>query len=124
MVSFLRGDIVSHIGRNIMDARQALGMTQEDLAYKVGYKTKSAINKIEKGIRDVPQTKIVAFAEALGTTPAALMGWEEEKVKPKKEIRFDPKPLTDAVAKIMQMCEEDPSLAEDLLFIAKRIKEK
>lgn len=99
-------------------------MTQEELALKVGYKTKSAINKIEKGLRDLPQNKIVMFAEALGTTPAVLMGWEETKEPKRDMIIIDKKPLADALLKIMQMCEEDPSLAEDLLFIAKRIKEK
>ena len=31
------------------------------------------------GINDITQSKIVAFAEALDTSPAYLMGWEEEK---------------------------------------------
>ena len=53
-------------------------MTQEDLAKLMGYKSKSTINKIELGINDIPQSKIVQFAQALGTTPAELMGWEEE----------------------------------------------
>lgn len=66
------------IGKNIADARKALGLTQEELAARVGYKTKSAINKIELGIRDLPQKKIATFAAALGTTPGRLMGWDEE----------------------------------------------
>lgn len=61
-----------------MDARKRLGMTQEELALRVGYKTKSAINKIEMGIRDLPQKKIASFAKALGTTPAHLLGWDAE----------------------------------------------
>ena len=70
---------MADIGKNIMEARKRAGLTQEELAAKVGYKTKSAINKIELGIRDLPQKKIVQFAEALGTTPAALMGWVSEE---------------------------------------------
>lgn len=73
---------MDNVGKNIADARKALGMTQEELASRVGYKTKSAINKIELGIRDLPQKKISVFAEALGVTPGYLMGWEEEKEKP------------------------------------------
>jgi transcriptional regulator with XRE-family HTH domain len=53
-------------------------MTQEELALRVGYQTKSAINKIEMGIRDLPQKKIAAFAKALNTTPGHLLGWDEE----------------------------------------------
>ena len=38
------------VGKNIKKRRIALGLTQEDLAKKLGYKSKSTINKIEKGI--------------------------------------------------------------------------
>lgn len=65
------------IGQRIADERKRLGMTQEELAHKVGYKTKSAINKIEMGLRDVPRKKISSFASALGLLPGQLMGWEE-----------------------------------------------
>jgi transcriptional regulator with XRE-family HTH domain len=65
------------IGQRIVDERKRLGMTQEELAHRVGYKTKSAINKIEMGLREVPQKKIAAFASALGVTPGQLMGWDE-----------------------------------------------
>lgn len=67
-----------NIGKNIMAARKRLGLTQEELAARVGYKTKSAINKIELGVRDLPQKKIAAFADALGVTPGHLMGWDEQ----------------------------------------------
>lgn len=67
-----------NIGKNIADARKRRGMTQEELADLVGYKTKSAINKIELGIRDLPQKKIAAFAKALGVSPGVLMGWDKE----------------------------------------------
>jgi transcriptional regulator with XRE-family HTH domain len=70
--------MATKIGQKILDRRKELGLTQEELAFRVGYKTKSAINKIELGINDVSQSKVVKFAEALQTTPARLMGWEEE----------------------------------------------
>lgn len=63
--------------RNIKKRRIELELTQSDLAEKLGYADKSMIAKIEKGIVDLPQSKIVSFAEALETTPAALMGWTE-----------------------------------------------
>ncbi len=53
-------------------------MTQQELAEKVGFKTASAVNKIELGLRDINQSKTVSFAKALGTTPAYLMGWEDK----------------------------------------------
>ena len=72
---------MTEIGSNIMTRRKALGMTQEELAKKMGYKSKSTINKIENGTNDIPQSKIVKFAEALETTPSALMGWEKVEKK-------------------------------------------
>ena len=56
---------------NIRARRIALKMTQQELAAKLGYKSTSTIAKIESGENDIPQSKIVAFARALETTPGA-----------------------------------------------------
>ena len=79
---------MSTVGENILRMRKLLGWTQEELATKMGYKSKSTINKIELGINDIPQSKIVKFADVLGTTPAHLMGWndEEEKTSPEEPV--------------------------------------
>jgi transcriptional regulator with XRE-family HTH domain len=61
------------IGEQIKNRRQALGLTQEELARRMGYKSKSTINKIELGINDVSQSKIVQFARALNTSVDYLM---------------------------------------------------
>lgn len=66
----------NNVGKNISDRRKELGITQEELAHKLGYKSKSTINKIELGINDITQTKLMEFAKALDTTPGYLMGWE------------------------------------------------
>ncbi|GLB29041.1 hypothetical protein LAD12857_09640 [Lacrimispora amygdalina] len=65
------------IGQIIKQRREELGMSQEELARKAGYKSRSSINKIEVDGRGLPQSKITAIAKALRTTPASLMGWEE-----------------------------------------------
>ena len=57
------------IGNIIKQRRQELGMTQEELAHKMGYKSKSTINKIEMGINDVSQSKLKKFAEVLDCSP-------------------------------------------------------
>lgn len=57
--------------------REKQGLSQQDLAEKVGFKTASAVNKIELGLRDINQSKVVAFAQALETTPSYLMGWDD-----------------------------------------------
>ena len=80
---------MANIGTNIRNRRIELGMTQGELATKMGYKSKSTINKIELGINDIPQSKIVRFAEVLKTTPKVLMGWDEEVVKDEIEKNSD-----------------------------------
>lgn len=62
--------------KNIKNRRTELHLTQSELADKMGYADKSMIAKIEKGLVDLPQSKILAFAKALETTPSCLMGWE------------------------------------------------
>ena len=63
------------IGDRIRIRREKLNMSQEKLAFKLGYKSRSSINKIELGERELPQSKIKAIADALNTTPAYIMGW-------------------------------------------------
>lgn len=57
------------IGDRIKKRREELGMSQEELAKKVGYKSRSSVNKIEIDGRVLPQNKIVIFAKALETPP-------------------------------------------------------
>lgn len=66
------------VGEKIKLRRKELGMTQVELAQLTGYKSRSSINKIEKGGHDIPRSKIVTFAKALKTTPAYLMDLEED----------------------------------------------
>lgn len=66
------------IGKRIKAKRLALGMSQEELANLLGYKSRSSINKIEVDGRGLPQSKIVKIAKALHTTPSYLMGWEDD----------------------------------------------
>lgn len=67
------------LGQNIRIYREKLGLSQTELAKKLGYKDRSTIAKIESDVNDLTQSKIVAIADALETTPAALMGWEKEQ---------------------------------------------
>ena len=77
---------MSKIGENIRRKREECGLSQEELATRMGYKSKSTINKIELGINDIPQNKIAKFADVLGTTPAVLMGWVDETTGKKNDV--------------------------------------
>lgn len=68
-------------GERVKIKRELLGLSQEELANKLGFKSRSSINKIEKDINDVTQSVVVKLATALETTPAYLMGWEDEEVE-------------------------------------------
>lgn len=69
--------------------RLELGMSQEELAFKLGYKSRSSINKIEMGDNDIPQSKILAFANALDTTPSYLMGIDTQNDKKQTSLSSD-----------------------------------
>ena len=71
------GDVMSTIGKRILQRRIELNMSQEELALKIGYKDRSSIAKIESGERDIRQRKVIDLANALDTTPQWLMGYEE-----------------------------------------------
>lgn len=65
------------IGKQIRNRRLELNLSQDELAKRTGYSDRTAISKIESGLRDIPQSKISLFADALSTTPAYLLGFTE-----------------------------------------------
>jgi transcriptional regulator with XRE-family HTH domain len=112
---------VSTVGENISIIRKRLGWTQEELATRMGYKSKSTINKIELGINDIPQSKIVMFAEVLGTTPAHLMGWEDEQKNPPEEPK-----LSEGERMLLDLFRQVPEDSQELVLqmIALALKKK
>ena len=70
----------------IKKRREELGLSQEELAAKLGYKSRSSINKIELGLSDIPFSKIPLFAKALEIEPEILMGWEKNKKQEESNI--------------------------------------
>lgn len=70
------------IGDRIKSKREDLGMTQGELAQKVGYTSHSSIAKAESGAIDLPQSKIEAIAKALQTSPAYLLGLTQHDATP------------------------------------------
>ena len=71
--------------RRIRSRREELGISQDELAKRVGYKSRSSINKIELGKNDITQSKIAEIAFALDTTPEYLMGWASDASKRDKD---------------------------------------
>lgn len=97
----------TNIGKRILQRRTELNMSQEELAQKVGYKDRSSIARIESGERDIRQKKVVEFAEALKTTPAWLMGYDEEDKKEPDHQKYQViRPNMDALLKPLPISEE------------------
>lgn len=66
-----------NIGLRIRKRREELNLTQDELAKKLGYANRSSVNKVENS-REISMKKISAYANALDTTVADLMGWEDK----------------------------------------------
>lgn len=124
------------VGDRIRQRRMELGLTQAELGAKLGYNSRTAISNVEKGKEDLTTTRVRKFADALGVTPAYLMGWEDEPsdylvnlasvYSPQKEISLDiekhidtTKALT-AYAEILSYYKKlDETGKQDLLKYAK-----
>lgn len=75
------------IGERIKKERKKKGLSQVELADKIGA-TKQTLYKYETGvITNIPSDKIEAIASVLGLTPAYLMGWTTDRPK-KKGVRI------------------------------------
>ncbi len=67
--------MMDNIGERIKKERERLGLSQAELGRLVGYSSRSTINKIEKGERDIPRDKVAKFAQVLDVNPAYLAGF-------------------------------------------------
>lgn len=77
------------MAQRIKALRQEKGLTLEQVADVVGV-GKSTVRKWETGmIANMKRDKIADLARALGTTPAYLMGWDEE-TEEKKDSPTEP----------------------------------
>ena len=61
------------IGQNIKLLREMRNWSQETLARKMGYKSKSTINKIENNVNDINQTTLDKFAEVFNCDPTEII---------------------------------------------------
>ena len=100
---------MSELSRRILQRRLELGLSQEELAQRMGYRSKSSITKLEKGINDLPQSKVEELAQALETTPAALLGLDAPCACP---LGFEPLPAMVQVPLIGSIACGTPITAE------------
>lgn len=72
-------------GEVIRQLRLRSGLSQEELAYKMGYTDLSSISRIEKGDMKLTQDKIMEFSTLFKVSPLVILGMEEY-VPPKTQV--------------------------------------
>lgn len=92
------------IGERIRAARLARGMSQEELASKVGYSGRSSINKIEMGKSFPNQKYVTALASALGVSASWLLGIEDNDKTGVLERAFNERPEMRMLFSVAEDC--------------------
>ena len=64
----------------VRQRREELGLSQEEVALRMGYSSRTSINKIENG-RPCSQKIIARLADALNVSIPYLMGWEDDETE-------------------------------------------
>ena len=90
--------------------RIELGMSQIELAEKVGYKAKSAISKIESGERDISSTLVMKFSQALDVSVAYLLLGHEIEEPAEPEESDEEKRLKDFISLFSQLTQEQQKM--------------
>lgn len=111
------------MAQRIKELRKKNNLTLEQVANIVGV-GKSTVRKWETGmIANMKRDKISALAIALGTTPAYLMGWDEEEKNSPNELQ-----LTEGEKMVLELFRKIPedrqAEALDLLRVALRMQKK
>lgn len=107
----------NELSRKIKELRLAKKMTLEQVADIVGV-GKSTVRKWETGmIANMKRDKIALLAKALSTTPAYLMGWNEEEESPRNyiEVTEDEQKLLDL---FRQIPESQQQMVLQMIFVA------
>ena len=81
---------MSDLSTRVRLRREQLGLSQEELARRMGYRSRSSITKLEKGINDLPQSKVEELAQALETTPPRCWGGTRPAPVPRALSRCPP----------------------------------
>ena len=102
------------MAKRIKALRQEKGLTLEQVADVVGV-GKSTVRKWETGmIANMKRDKIADLAKALGTTPAYLMGWEED-IEEKKDSPSEPQ-LTEGEKMLLDLFNRVPEDKQQLVL--------
>ena len=85
------------IGDRIRNRRIELGLSQDEVAKRLGYKSRSSVNKIETA-REIPSRKIEEMARILDCSPGYIMGWTEDDQNTESQAKGFKIPVVGRVA--------------------------
>ena len=77
-------EMLIEFGSRVKMLRKQKGMTMDELAEKAGYNSRSSISMIEAGKRDVPKSRIIDMANALGVDMYFLIFGDMSDDEPKE----------------------------------------
>ncbi len=103
------------VGEKIKIRRSELGWTLRELADRMGYANHSTVARIESGKVDIPQSKVVKFAEVMNTSIAFLMDWEEDKKQSTQDELSERKRLF--MQKVEEMSDDQLERLEQILAL-------
>ena len=112
------------VAERIKERRIQLGLSQTDLANKIGNKDRSTICQLENSGDNISMKNIVRIATALNVTPQYLLGWEDDgaptvirKVKPTEEV--DEKKVNRALAYLEMFEKATPEVQSMIEYLLK-----
>ena len=96
------------IGERIKNRREELGLTQQELAERLGNKSRASVSTVEHNKEDMTITRIRQYAEALQTTPSYLIGLGEVSnvAEPKNTPQLEQQYFLEVVAEAMKLYEK------------------
>lgn len=100
------------LGDMIKKRREQIGMSQDELAQKVGYKSRSSINKIELNKQDLTQSQVTKIANALNVPVGYLLGDKIETPKSTNSLSIDEQSL---IEKYRQLKEDGKEMVNMVL---------
>lgn len=99
----------------IKELRERRGLSQQELAERCGFKTSSAISKIENSGDEITSKKLAKVADGLNTTPASLLGYVEHT--------NDHAPIYRIIGRLEKMNEAQVEKLDQLLYLIEEMKE-
>ena len=90
------------IGGRIRERRKELGLSLEELAFRIGYRSGAAISLMENGKWDISADKLLEISDVLGVNPRWLLG-KKEKIPDDQLKNF----LAETISRDQELIEDD-----------------